>query len=144
MIECDRRLLWHGMLLFLLGLLTGFVIQQFSNPRMALAAHLEGILNGLFLLVLGAIWAQVRLSLRAARVARGCVLYGAYVNWGITTVAAALGTSALTPITAAGHTAAPWAERLAAIGFGSVGVAMLIASALLSWGLRGRGIAAGG
>jgi hydroxylaminobenzene mutase len=46
--EAKRRLLWHGMLLFLLGLLTGFVEQKFNNPRMGLAAHLEGVMNGIF------------------------------------------------------------------------------------------------
>jgi hydroxylaminobenzene mutase len=41
------------MLLFLLGLLTGFAVQRFTNPRMGLAAHLEGVMNGTFLLALG-------------------------------------------------------------------------------------------
>src|SRR5438552_3971228 len=39
--DSKRRLMWHGMLLFLLGLLTGLVEQHFSNPRMGLAAHLQ-------------------------------------------------------------------------------------------------------
>ena len=30
--DSKRRLIWHGMFLFLLGLLTGFVEQQFNNP----------------------------------------------------------------------------------------------------------------
>jgi hypothetical protein len=62
--EAKRRLLWHGMLLFLLGLLTGFVEQKFNNPRMGLAAHLEGVMNGIFLVALGAAWTEVRLSSR--------------------------------------------------------------------------------
>jgi hydroxylaminobenzene mutase len=37
----NRHLMWHGMFLFLLGLLTGFVEQRFANVRMGLAAHLE-------------------------------------------------------------------------------------------------------
>ena len=57
-----RQLLWHGMFLFLLGLLTGLVEQQFTNTRMGLAAHLEGVMNGTFLVALGAIWTDVRLS----------------------------------------------------------------------------------
>lgn len=36
-----RRLLFHGMVLFLIGLLTGLAEQHFANVRMALAAHLE-------------------------------------------------------------------------------------------------------
>lgn len=62
--DSKRRLLWHGMFLFLLGLLTGFVEGQFTNARMGLAAHLEGVMNGTFLVALGAVWAEVRLSPR--------------------------------------------------------------------------------
>jgi hypothetical protein len=51
--DSQRRLIWHGMFLFLLGLLIGFVEGQVSNPRMALAAHLEGLMNGTFLIALG-------------------------------------------------------------------------------------------
>lgn len=41
----DRRLMWHGTLLFLLGLFTGFAEPHFVNIRMGLAAHLEGVMN---------------------------------------------------------------------------------------------------
>jgi (hydroxyamino)benzene mutase len=34
----SRRLMWHGMSLFLLGLLTGFAEPHFANIRMGLAA----------------------------------------------------------------------------------------------------------
>jgi hydroxylaminobenzene mutase len=37
--DSQRRLIWHGMFLFLLGLLIGFAEGQVINPRMALAAH---------------------------------------------------------------------------------------------------------
>ena len=57
-----RRLLFHGMALFLIGLLTGLVEQHFTNVRMGLAAHLEGVMNGTFLLAVGAIWSEVRLA----------------------------------------------------------------------------------
>jgi (hydroxyamino)benzene mutase len=67
--DTKRRLVWHGMFLFLLGLLTGFVEQKFNNPRMGLAAHLEGVMNGTFLLALSAGWAEVRLSRRLKTVA---------------------------------------------------------------------------
>ena len=33
-----RRLMWHGMLLFLLGLITGLLEQRFTNVRMGLSA----------------------------------------------------------------------------------------------------------
>jgi (hydroxyamino)benzene mutase len=134
----QRRLMWHGMFLFLLGLLTGFVEQQFANTRMGLAAHLEGVMNGTFLLALGAVWTSVRLSPLTTSIAFWAVLYGTYVNWLITTLAAVFGTAALSPITGAGHTGQPWQEKLVMLGFQSVGIAIVAASALVLWGLRAK------
>ena len=54
--------MWHGMLLFLLGLITELLEQRFfTNVRMSLSAHLEGVMNGILLLALGAAWNEVRL-----------------------------------------------------------------------------------
>jgi (hydroxyamino)benzene mutase len=131
-----RRLLWHGMLLFLLGLLTGLAEPQFRNLRMGLAAHLEGVMNGIFLLALGAVWAEARLRPRLKLAAYWCALYGTYSNWLVTTLAAAFGTAAMSPITAAGHSARPWQEGFVTIGFVSVGLTMISCSVLVLWGLR--------
>lgn len=131
-----RRLFWHGMLLFLLGLLTGLVEARFSNVRMGLAAHLEGLMNGTFLLAVGAAWTAVRLGDRTRALAYRALLYGTYANWFFTTLAAVWGTAAMSPVTAAGHQAPPWQEGLVTFGFISVGVAILLASGLLLWGLR--------
>ena len=136
--DFNRRLMFHGMLLFIVGLLTGFAEQHFANVRMGLAAHLEGLMNGIFLLTLGAIWTQVRLSTKALTVAFWTVLYGTYFNWFITVLAASFGTAALSPITGVGHTGQPWQELLVTIGFMSVGIAIVVASTLVLWGLRKR------
>ena len=123
--------------MFLLGLLTGLAEQHFANVRMGLAAHLEGVMNGIFLLAVGAIWNEVRLSSATRRLAYWALLGGTYGNWAVTTMAAILGTAALSPITAAGHSAARSQEILVAAGFVLIGVAVILASALLLWGLRG-------
>ena len=65
MYDRKRSLIFYGVGLFLLGLLTGLVQQRFANPRMGLAAHLEGLMNGIFLIALGAVWNEVRMSLRS-------------------------------------------------------------------------------
>ena len=132
----DRRLMFHGMLLFLVGLLTGFAEQHFANVRMGLAAHLEGVMNGTFLVALGAIWPHVRLSPAKSTIAFWTALYGTYVNWVITTLAAIFGTAALSPITGVGHSGEPWQESLVTSGFMSVGVAIVFATVLVIWGLR--------
>ena len=134
--DSQRRLLWHGMFLFLLGLATGLVEATFSNTRMALAAHLEGVMNGTFLLALGAVWSEIHPSARLKGVTYWAVLYGTYANWGITTLAAAFGTGALSPITAPGLMAAPWKENLVHAGFMSVGVTIIGAAVLILLGLR--------
>ena len=132
----NRRLMWHGMCLFLLGLVTGFVEQRFANVRMGLAAHLEGIMNGTFLVALGAIWSEVRLRPPAKTIAYWTALYGTYVNWLMTTLAAVFGTAALSPITAAGHSGQAWQESLVTAGFMSVGIVIVASSVLVLWGLR--------
>jgi len=58
----SRTLVGLGALLFLLGLLTGVVVPALRSPRIGLSAHLEGVMNGTFLMVLGAIWHHVHLS----------------------------------------------------------------------------------
>ena len=136
----NRRLMWHGMFLFLLGLLTGFVEQRFTNVRMGLAAHLEGVMNGTLLLALGAIWPEVRLPRMAKATAYWTALYGAYANWLVTMLAAIFGTAALSPLTGAGHHGLPWQEALVTAGFMSVGVVIVAFAVLVLWGLRARAV----
>jgi hydroxylaminobenzene mutase len=133
-----QRLLFHGMALFLIGLLTGLAEQHFTNVRMGLAAHLEGVMNGTFLLAVGAIWNEVRLPPRASAATYWTLLGGTYGNWAVTTMAAFLGTAALSPISAAGHSATQWQEALVTAGFVLIGLAIIVASILLLWGLRGK------
>ena len=132
----NRRLMWHGMFLFLLGLVTGLLEQRFTNMRMGLAAHLEGVMNGTFLVALAAIWTEVRLPPTAKAAAYWTALYGTYANWLTTTFAAIFGTAAANPIISAGHHGQPWQEQLAAAGFLSVAIAIIASSVLVLWGLR--------
>jgi hydroxylaminobenzene mutase len=95
--------MWHGMSLFLIGLVTGLNERRFKNMRMALSAHLEGVMNGTFLIALGATWGHVELPLRVEKAARWSALYGTYGSWLFTTAGAAMGTAAANPILSQGH-----------------------------------------
>lgn len=134
----NRRLMWHGMSLFLIGLLTGFAEQHFANKRMGLAAHLEGVMNGTFLLAVGAAWNEVRLSSRTKAIGYWIALCGTYGNWFVTTLAAVFGTAALSPITGAGHSGLPWQEGVVTVGFLFVAITIIATSLLLLWGFRGK------
>ncbi len=63
-------------------------------------------------------------------------LYGTYMNWVMTTLAAIFGTGALSPITAPGRAAAPWQEAFVTAGFLTVGLAIVATAILILWGLR--------
>ena len=133
--SAGHRLLWHGFLLFLLGLLVGFAVQATTNPRMALSAHLEGVMNGMFLAILGLAWDRLDLAPRPRTVLFGLALYGTYANLASTTLSAVFGTSRMTPLAGAGFTAAPWQEAVVAVGLVSLSIAMVAVCTLVLWGL---------
>lgn len=126
------------MFLFLLGLFAGFAEAHFPNVRMGLAAHLEGVMNGIFLLAAGATWNELRLAPALKSATFWIALYGAYMNWFFVALAAIFGTGALSPITAPGRNALPWQENLITAGFMSVGLAIVVCTLLLLWGFRAQ------
>jgi hydroxylaminobenzene mutase len=138
MAASNRDLMRNGMFLFLLGMLTAFVEPHVTNVSMGLAAHLVGLLSGIFLIALGAIWNEVRLQPRAKAIAYWTALWGGYVNWLFTVLAAVLGTGAVSPVLAPNRSGLAWQEGLVMAGFLSVFVAIIPSSVLVLWGLRGN------
>src|ERR1700749_3933021 len=70
-----------GLVLFLLGLLTGFAVPTLKSPRMALSSHLEAVLNGMFLVLLGLLWPHIHLPSAWGVAAVVLIVYSAYANW---------------------------------------------------------------
>ncbi len=93
-----QKLVFFGLVLFLLGLLIGLFVPVVANPRMALSAHLEGIMNGIFLMVLGLIWKQLLLSGFLLKLTFGLVLYGTFANILAVVIAAITGFGKMMPI----------------------------------------------
>lgn len=110
--KVELVLIRAGFVLFTLALVTGLAVPAFLNPRMALAAHLTGVLNALTLVALGLTWGFLSLSPRQAKLTRAAFLYSAYASWGTSCLAAAWGTSRLTPLSGSGHSATPWKEAV--------------------------------
>jgi len=136
----SRRLLRYGIVLFLLGLVTGRLVQSLPLPRMGLASHLEGVMNGTFLVVLGLVWPHLRLRPLLLRAAYWLGLVGAYLNWAVTLAAAAWGAGAATmPLAAGGHQGTPDQELTLLVGLRALNVAMFASCFLVLWGLRGEG-----
>jgi hydroxylaminobenzene mutase len=133
-----RRLIWHGVLLTFIGLLTGALLPSFTNPRLGLSAHVGGVMNGTLVIALGAIWSHLVLSPRAAAALFWSAVYSGYANWAGLFLAAAFGTSRTTPMLGAGHVGAPWQEAVVAFFLITGAVVILVACALALAGLRGR------
>ena len=93
-----------GLILFLIGLLTGFAVPALKNPRMALSSHLEAVLNGMFLVLLGLLWPHIHLPDAWGVTAVALIVYSAYANWLASLFAAAWGAGRkLAPIAASGY-----------------------------------------
>jgi hydroxylaminobenzene mutase len=138
--KADDRLVFWGVVLFFLSLLTGLLLAAspsfVANPRGVLAGHMEAAMNGMFVVLVGLFFHRVTLSAGQARLCRATLLYGAFANWLFTTLAGVLGTSEATPIAGVGHHAAAAVERAMLIGLVSVALAMVVAVGLLLVGLR--------
>jgi len=133
-----RFLVALGASLFLLGLLTGVVVPALRSSRIGLSAHLEGVMNGTFLMVVGAIWHHVNLSHSLTRVCFWLLLYGTFANWLSVTLAAVFGAGRMMPIAGGGMTAQPWQEFIVGAGLISLSIAMVVGCGLLVWGLFRR------
>jgi (hydroxyamino)benzene mutase len=133
-----RQLKMLGMLLFLFGLITGFIIMSLKNPRMGLSAHLEGLMNGTFLIVAGFVWNELKISNTLKRVVYGTLVFGTFANWIFTLMAAFFGTSQTTPIAGAGFMGSSLEENLVTAGLVAVGLAMVFSAGVMAYGLRGK------
>jgi hydroxylaminobenzene mutase len=140
--KVERVLLAAGLALFLCGLFAGMAVAALPNPRAGLAAHLEGVMNGTFLMVVGLAWPHVHLGPRTAAVVRALLLLGTWVNFFATELSAILATSRMTPIAGAGFTGEPWAEQLVDVMLISTVPTMVPAVGLLLWGVTRTGRAA--
>ncbi len=134
--DASRTLMRWGFFLFLCALVTGLAVPSFTNPRMAVSAHLEGVMNGLLLVVVGLVWSHLGLSGRLAQIVFWLFAYAAFANWGVTTLAAALGTSRLTPVAGAGYSASPMQENVVQVIQVSLALAVIAAVALVVYSLR--------
>src|SRR5437868_8181639 len=133
--DSKQGLIRHGITLFLAGLLTGFAVQAMANPRAGLSGHLEGVMNGTFMIALGCAWQDLRLGARAGAIVYRLVLFGTWANWTGTTLSGIFGTSKATPIAGAGHTGSPVQEMAVFAILIAVGLSMVAAAGIVVWQL---------
>ncbi|WP_373497656.1 hydrogenase [Aquiflexum sp.] len=127
-------LLFLGILLFLLGLLIGLCIPLMMNPRMGLTAHLEGVMNGMFLVILGLTWNRLILNDRWLSYTFWLILYGSFANFLAVTIASITGAGKMMPI-AGGKEGTPVVEGLISFLLISLALAMIFVCVVVLNGL---------
>jgi len=128
------RLLFLGVLLFLFGLIIGLFIPMMTNPRMGLSAHLEGTLNGMFLVILGLIWNKLLLNDKWLTAAFWLTIYGSFANFVAVAIAAVTGAGKLMPI-AGGKEGTSIQEGIISFLLISLALAMILVSLIVLAGL---------
>lgn len=132
-----HRLLQAGMVLFFLALITGLFVHKFAVPRLALSAHLLGITQGLFLMVLGLLWSKLRLSRAWAQVALALVLYGCIAAWSANLLGAIWSAgSAMLPFAAGEARGSALQETIITVFLRTAAGALIGGCSLILWGLR--------
>jgi hydroxylaminobenzene mutase len=127
-------LLFLGILLFLFGLLIGLFIPLITNPRMGLSAHLEGIMNGMFLVILGLIWSKLILKDKWLTTLFWLTIYGSFANFLAVTIAAITGAGKMMPL-AGGKEGSSVIEGLISFLLFSLALAMVLVCSIVLIGL---------
>jgi (hydroxyamino)benzene mutase len=131
----SNRLIYFGVMLFLLGLIVGLIVPIFANPRMGVSSHIEGILNGMFLMILGLIWHKVSLSEKWLKITFWLAIYGAFMNWFGILIAAIFNGGKMLGIMANGKEGSPIVEGIIGFCLISLSIAMLLVCLSLLVGL---------
>jgi hydroxylaminobenzene mutase len=130
----SERLIFWGILLFFLGLVSGLFIPMMANPRMGVSTHLEGVMNGIFLCVLGLIWNRLNLAERWIYLGFWLALYGTFANFLAVLISAISGAGKLMPI-AGGKEGAPFIESIISTLLITLTVSMLSVCLIVLAGL---------
>jgi hydroxylaminobenzene mutase len=137
--QLRKRLAGAGALLFFIGMVTGIWSAAaltgkvvVGMPRMALAAHLNGLLGGLWLLAVAWSFEFLHYGARGLRRLALGVGVPAYANWLITLIASFIGVNGLD------YTGQRANDIIAFLLQALVVLPTLIASAFWAWGFRGK------
>jgi (hydroxyamino)benzene mutase len=132
-----HRLLQVGILLFLLALIVGLAVPKFAVPRLGLSTHLLGIMQGLFLMVIGLLWPQLKLPYAMAQGGVWLAVYGCFAAWTANLFAGILGAgNTMLPIAAGQAHGSEFQETVVAISLRTAAVSLIAVSLLILWGLR--------
>ena len=131
-------MLRSGVVLVVFALLVGLAIPALAVPRLGVAAHVNGVVGGLALLVLGLLWPHLRLGSRALGACFWLAVYAFFTATLMPRLGAAWAAGAtMLPLAAGTARGTPLQEAILSAGLVTAGVAVFALFVLLYLGLRG-------
>jgi (hydroxyamino)benzene mutase len=76
-----RQILFHGGLMTLLSLLSGFTVYFALAPRIALSSHTVGLIQGAMLIAIAGAWHLLNAPSKTLKIIKYTLLIGFYANW---------------------------------------------------------------
>lgn len=139
MSDAAAILCFAGVLLFLVGLLTGFAIPRCRSPRIGLSAHLTGVQSGTFLLALGLLWPKLSMAPGWSAILANGTWASLYMVWLSLLLAAIFGAGRGLPIAGQGiaTTRAKQTAVTALLAAGSLGILAAVVALLIGWRWQG-------
>ena len=137
-----HRLLQLGVSLVLFALLIGLGVSHFAVPRLALSAHLIGIMQGVLLISIGLLWPKLSLGPRALRVTFWLLVYGCIAALTANLLRATWGAgNSIVPMAAGSAHGSALQETVINILLRSAAPALIISLVLILRGLLVRPVA---
>ena len=139
MVRATSVLCFTGVLLFLIGLATGFAIPALKAPRIGLSAHVAATQMGIALVVFGLLWERLNFWNGWSAPLAHILWLSFYLVWAGIVLGAVWGTGRTLPIAGAGFQAVKWQEQavLLPLAIGSLASFGVIVMLLIQWRWKG-------
>lgn len=135
-----RQILFHGGIMTLLSLLSGFTTFFALAPRIALSAHTVGLLQGAMLIAIAGAWHLLNAPPKTLKILKYTLLVGFYANW-ISTQLSALWSAGRSTYPINGKDmpegAAPWQDLTVSV-LGILSVLILVSAVLIVLAARNK------
>ncbi len=135
-----RQLLFHGGIMTLLSLLSGFTTFFALSPRIALSSHTVGLLQGAILIAVAGSWHLLNAPPKTLRIIKYTLVVGFYANW-VSTQLSALWSAGRDTYPVNGKDmpagAASWQDLTVTV-LGFLSVLALVSAVLIIWAAKNK------
>ena len=135
-----RQILFHGGLMTLLSLLSGFTVFFALAPRIALSSHTIGLIQGGILIAIAGAWHLLDAPPKTLKIIKYTLLIGFYANWLSLQLSALWSAGKATfPINGKDMPdgAAAWQNSTVTV-MGYLSVLILVSAVLIIWAARNK------